>query len=1017
MRMKWREQLLAKTVLAGVVSLGMPGMLAAGTIVFAPGAMAQSSVGQVYGDAPAGARVVLKDLGTGATVTTSANAQGRYAFNQIAPGRYSVTANEFTREVSVVGGLGVEASLGVDVVVITGNSAVNPIDVRSVESTTILTAEQIENLPVTRELSSVALLAPGTVKNSSPNNFGDVVSIGGSSVAENGYYINGFDVTNIRTFLSYADLPYDAVAQQQVKTGGYGAEYGRSLGGVISLITKRGTNDWKFGGSVSYSPEEWAGEARNARSVDPQNIATGDIYTTGADGQSGFNSEDRRTEMYWTNYASGPIIEDMLFVYGAVQFQDVSSDTYGRNTSRHSEYDTPLYVGKVDFYPFDGQHFEYTGIVNTDLQHITDYDNSPTSDPYPGEHQDYNTSFDVERGGEVHVFKYTGQFFDNLTVSVQHGQLEAVNAEAIPAIPNLAAAACVRAFDSRGVNAAATNYIGCWDQSFATIPDLNFGVERDIRKADRIDFDYVLGDHTIRGGYDKEEFNSSKRGTTWSGGAYWRYFQRPGDFTVNGVNVAGGTLYGRRWIDVAGSSTYKVENEAYYIEDSWQFNENLLLYAGLRAESFANYNSLGEKFVDSKNEIAPRLGFSWDVNGDAGLKVFGNAGRYYIPVASNTNIRASGVEYRIEDYFLIGGVDEDTGLPIGVGAQIGPSNLNGSTVPPAPASVASESLEPMYQDEYILGAQYRFTDDLTVGVRGIYREVNNGMDDHCSYGPYQNWAADQGYTDFDYHEVAPCQIINPGKDVTLAFDNNSTGTVTSNLIPASYFNLPEYKRSYQALEFFGQLRGDNFNLNASYTLSKTEGNVEGYVNSGLGQVDAGLTQDFDNFLFEQGADGPLPNDRTHVIKMFGNYNLTDEFSVGGNVLIMSGRPISCLGFVDLDDPRLTPEDRGQLAAYSGSSFYCADENNVQTLRNRGDFGRTDWTYTVDMQLGYRPARFGGNIGFYIDIQNLLDTHDVLAVNERSQKGSSSSPEYNPDFLQPTGFQAPRRITLTARYNF
>jgi len=259
--------------------------------------------------------------------------------------------------------------------------------------------------------------------------------------------------------------------------------------------------------------------------------------------------------------------------------------------------------------------------------------------------------------------------------------------------------------------------------------------------------------------------------------------------------------------------------------------------------------------------------------------------------------------------------------------------------------------------------------------------------------------------------------FDPGKDVTLAFDNNDTGTVTSNLIPASYFNLPEYKRSYQALEFFGQLRGDNFNLNASYTLSKTEGNVEGYVNSGLGQVDAGLTQDFDNFLFENGADGPLPNDRTHVIKMFGNYNFTDEFSVGGNVLIMSGRPISCLGFVDLQDPRLTPEDRGQLAAYSGSSFYCADENNVQTLRNRGDFGRTDWTYTVDMQLGYRPARFGGNIGFYLDIQNLLDTHDVLAVNERSQKGSSSSPEYNPDFLQPTGFQSPRRITLTARYNF
>ena len=116
MRMKWREQLLAKTVLAGVASLGVPGMLAAGTVVFTPTAVAQSSVGQVYGDAPAGARVVLKDLGTGATTSTAANAQGRYAFNQVAPGRYSVTANEFTREVSVVGGLGIDVKVATGIV-------------------------------------------------------------------------------------------------------------------------------------------------------------------------------------------------------------------------------------------------------------------------------------------------------------------------------------------------------------------------------------------------------------------------------------------------------------------------------------------------------------------------------------------------------------------------------------------------------------------------------------------------------------------------------------------------------------------------------------------------------------------------------------------------------------------------------------------------------------------------------------------------------------------------------------
>jgi outer membrane receptor protein involved in Fe transport len=45
------------------------------------------------------------------------------------------------------------------------------------------------------------------------------------------------------------------IGEHQVKTGGYGAEFGRSLGGVISVNTKRGTNDFHGGISASYAPE------------------------------------------------------------------------------------------------------------------------------------------------------------------------------------------------------------------------------------------------------------------------------------------------------------------------------------------------------------------------------------------------------------------------------------------------------------------------------------------------------------------------------------------------------------------------------------------------------------------------------------------------------------------------------------------------------------------------------------------------------------------------------------------
>ena len=81
--------------------------------------------------------------------------------------------------------------------------------------------------------------------------FGNLASFGGSSVAENAYYVNGFNITNAFNNLAFAQIPFEAIAEQQVKTGGYGAEFGRSTGGVVNLITKRGTNAFSAGGAIS----------------------------------------------------------------------------------------------------------------------------------------------------------------------------------------------------------------------------------------------------------------------------------------------------------------------------------------------------------------------------------------------------------------------------------------------------------------------------------------------------------------------------------------------------------------------------------------------------------------------------------------------------------------------------------------------------------------------------------------------------------------------------------------------
>jgi hypothetical protein len=70
---------------------------------------------------------------------------------------------------------------------------------------------------VARDTTSVALLAPGTVRGDGA--FGNLASFGGSSVAENQYYINGFNVTNSFRSLNFSKVPFEGIAEQQVKTG------------------------------------------------------------------------------------------------------------------------------------------------------------------------------------------------------------------------------------------------------------------------------------------------------------------------------------------------------------------------------------------------------------------------------------------------------------------------------------------------------------------------------------------------------------------------------------------------------------------------------------------------------------------------------------------------------------------------------------------------------------------------------------------------------------------------------
>lgn len=1008
------NRLLSRNIRFSALSIAL-GMCVAG------GVQAQSAVGSIFGNGQPGATITIQNPQTGLSRTSTAGADGRFTFSQLPSGTYVVTTDGQRREVEVKIGGGSQVVFGggttdLGRVNVTGTRAFNPIDVSSVESNSVFTAEQLISLPVASDVSSVALLAPGTVRGDTGLGGGNLASFGGSSVAENGYYINGFDVTNMRTFLSFADTPFQSIAQQQVKTGGYGAEYGRSLGGIISIVTKSGSNDWHYGGSVEWAPDWGRSDGRNVQQRDPD--APNPLYQ--------YRSDNESDSTVYSAYASGPIVKDRLFFFALAEGRSDTFDTYSALTSQRTRNTSPQGILKLDWYISDRNLLEFTGIYNQAKTKYNTFENDLDANGDErynvGRHELPTDQYEVETGGKVGILKYTGYFTDNFTVSTQFGYLSNLISSRLPAAG--AGSECPWAYSFGLTTGTLERYIGCNPGTISTVPDADAPPDEDVRKAFRVDAEWILGDHRVRFGVDHDSYDSSHRGLTYAGGINWAYYLVPnnavatGAFagqpgrTVNGTLVPRGARYARSRDFQSSSSSYENINSAIYVEDNWQITDNFLAYIGLRGEKFESRNGDGIAWVESDYEIAPRLGFSWDANGDASLKVFGTLGRYYIPVATNSSIRATGAESTVSNWYYVTGWNEADGRPVGQGAQIGQTQTNGSLVAPNPASVASTNLSPMYQDELILGGQLQLNENWMAGIRATRRQVKSGMDDTCQTNPWIEWADDNGFDDFDPGSVPSCYFVNPGEDAILNVDLDGDGTLELATLPASYLGLPRYKRNYSALELFWERTGERFNLQGSYTISKTRGNVEGYVNSTLEQEDAGLTQDFDHPLFTDGTYGPTPNDRLHSLKLFGAYRLTPEWQLGGNLIVQSGRPVNCQGYIPLEG--IAQPDLGTLTPYSGSSFYCLNDAGVRELRQRGDEGRTPWAWTFDLSAAYVPNWADNRLRFKVDVFNLFNNDKVTEYNEFKEQ---SRDNISPNYLNDVNYQSPRTVRLTLRYDY
>src|SRR5882724_904754 len=323
-------------------------VLALTLAMFATSAMAQSSTtGSIEGQVtdPNGAAV------KGATVTaTSPNLitpqsattgdEGRYQIPALPPGIYkvSVDASGFGKyekdEVSV--NLGRTSSVDAKLNLATATATVTvtggaQVDLAANTTGSNVSTEQFSNFPTQRTVQGLYTIAPTVTRSGLRDAAGRDrdPSVAGSSGPENNYILDGVNTTDPAYGGSGANLPFEFIQEVEIKTGAFGAEYGKATGGIFNVITKSGGNEF-HGDVFGYGTTK--GLVRSVKN----------FPFTGASA-NGFSETDIGGDI------GGPIKKDKLWFFAAFNPQRRTNFylTQTFHSPAQNKVTIPFYAGKL----------------------------------------------------------------------------------------------------------------------------------------------------------------------------------------------------------------------------------------------------------------------------------------------------------------------------------------------------------------------------------------------------------------------------------------------------------------------------------------------------------------------------------------------------------------------------------------------------------------------------------------------------------------------------------------------
>ncbi len=1005
----------------------------------------QGTVKDTAGAAIPGAKVTLSGQGLVRTLEATTNKEGEYQFPKVPSGIYNVTVTQTgfktvkNEDVNVVLGQAarIDVSLAAGAVTesVTISASSEAIDVTSSKAATNIVPEFIDKTPKGRQFHSLLVVAPGVRPEPKSGSFGvGGFQINGASGSENTFVVDGVDVSDVRrgALRSNDSLPFEFVQEVQVKTAGFEAEYSGTLGGVINVVSRSGSNE--FHGDVWL---QMNGAALNSRGRGLWRRTTADVTKN-----EFFRAKEDEYRTFFPGFTlGGPLIKERLNFFAGytadlnrtertIPFVAGTRTTTSRVISHRG-------VTRVDYAPTSKLQINTSYFWNP-VKQIGQLSGNDPSVAIP------TTDFSI-RGGYTPASNYTASATytvkSNFILEGRYGY-KYLNDKggnyglaASPwyiwggsTAPGVGGAAPSIVSSGKLTQAQYDSIPAAYRQNngFQNVAS-TFGIQRDITTRHNVylNANYIANiggqRHSFKGGYALNRLNNDVFDNYTQG----RFEILWGEAISRGTAVQNvrGTYGYYIWRDgVRHNAKVSSRNQGYYVQDSWQMLKNVTLNLGVRFENefLPPYTAVvaGNKVPNPisfgwGDKIAPLLGGAWDVRGDGKWKISASYGQYYDLMKYELARGSFGGDYWHDHYYRLNDPDLSKLSLANPAALAGGTarvlDVDNRTVPinaQGQLDGIDPDIKPMSSRQYSVALDHELKPGMIFSVRYTRSRLVRGIEDI-------------GVLDADSNEVYT--IGNPGFGATDAKKFTTPSGVP--LTPKAVRNFDGVEARLDGRFSEGILKRLNYNV--SYTYSRLWGNWGGLANSDEnGRSDPNVSRAFDlsvgNFNSQgQNVYGLLATDRPHTLKLFLNYSQpwggkSGETLFSINQIAYSGTPLtSTVGFI-VPVFYAGRGDLGRTPALTQTDFLIAHtinlservklkfDANVTNLFNQASVTNTDQAFNRSGSLSLTDAEFykGG-----------------WDVNKLVNPVSGTAPAKNINYQFATGYQGIRDVRLGMRLQF